>query len=178
MYNTNLSSNAERKHVKRLSASHRAAISAGLRGRRFSDEHRRSLSDAKRARDALVEIDLAPANSDATLNVKRGRRHRGASEEVAAMLRRPRLSIEVRDTGQPFRESDVVRQNPTETFTREVEELVGNGSSYTESVLIWCEERGVEPESIGKLIRSCRVLKSKIECEARELRMLKPLVSS
>jgi hypothetical protein len=157
---------------RKMSAEQKAAISLSLRGRKFSDEHRRALSDAKRARDALVEASTGPAVVDAALEVKR-RRHRGVSEEVSAMLRRPRMPIEVRDTGRPFRESDVKQQSSIETFVREVEKFVRDGHSYIDSVLEWCGERGLESEDVGKLIRSCRVLKSKIEGEARTLRLLK-----
>jgi hypothetical protein len=159
--------------MRRLSATHKAAISTGLRGRKFSDEHRHSLSLAKGTRSALVEANTGPAVVDGVLEVKRRRHHRGVSEEVSAMLRRPRLSIEVRDTGRPFRENDVVRQNPTETFLRDLEELVRKGRSYMEATIEWSEARGLEPEDCGKIIRSCRVLKSKIEGEARTLRLLK-----
>jgi hypothetical protein len=61
------------------------------------------------------------------------------------------------------------------TFAQQIEELVWTTNvSYMEAVLLWCDKRGLEPEVGAELVRKSAPLKGKIQCEAEELRFLKP----
>lgn len=60
-----------------------------------------------------------------------------------------------------------------ETFLADIEKIVGGGSSYMEAVILWCEQKGLDPEYAGSLVRRNRTLKAKIESEAAALRCLK-----
>ena len=57
-------------------------------------------------------------------------------------------------------------------FAEEIENLVLNTSmSYIEAIVEYCEERGIEVESVSKLIS--KPLKEKLKYEATELNYLK-----
>ena len=57
-------------------------------------------------------------------------------------------------------------------FAEEIETLVLNTSmSYIEAIVEYCEERGIEVESVSKLIS--KPLKEKLKYEATELNYLK-----
>lgn len=45
--------------------------------------------------------------------------------------------------------------------------------SYMESVVYWCEAKGLEVETISSIVKNNRVLKSKIRQEAEDLNFMK-----
>jgi len=45
--------------------------------------------------------------------------------------------------------------------------------SYMESVVYWCEAKGVEVEIVSPIVKNNRVLKSKIRQEAEDLNFMK-----
>jgi hypothetical protein len=66
-------------------------------------------------------------------------------------------------------------RDTSHTFAQQIEELVWTTNvSYMEAVLLWCDKRGLEPEVGAELVRKSAPLKGKIQCEAEELRFLKP----
>lgn len=63
--------------------------------------------------------------------------------------------------------------NPTE-FINEIETLKQTLSlTYMESVVYWCEARGLDVESVSGIIKKNRVMKSKLKQEAEELNFMK-----
>ena len=61
--------------------------------------------------------------------------------------------------------------NTPKTFTLEIESIVKEKSiSHMEAVLWYCDQQGIEPDSVKSLIS--KGLKEKIEANARELNFL------
>ena len=61
-----------------------------------------------------------------------------------------------------------------EAFASEIEEIVWmKDVSYTESIIMWCEQNSYEIESVALLIRKDPVLKAKLKTEAEEANLLK-----
>lgn len=59
-------------------------------------------------------------------------------------------------------------------FAQQVEEMVWmKDLSYIEAVVLWCEERGFDPEVGATLVKKSAPLKSKIEVEGEDLKMIK-----
>ena len=57
------------------------------------------------------------------------------------------------------------------TFTLQIEKIVKDkGISHMEAVLWYCNEEGIEPDTVGSMIS--KGLKQKIEANARELNFL------
>ncbi len=58
-------------------------------------------------------------------------------------------------------------------FAQEIESLVhtGDGMSYIDAVVHFCDKNGIDVESVSKLIS--KPLKEKLKCEALELNFLK-----
>ena len=61
-----------------------------------------------------------------------------------------------------------------EAFANEIENLVWDKDiSYTESILLWCEQNNYEVEAVALLIKKDPVLRSKIRVEAETVNLLK-----
>ena len=61
-----------------------------------------------------------------------------------------------------------------ESFANEIEEIVWmKDVSYTDSVVIWCNENNYELEAAALLIKKDPVLRSKIKDEAETVNLLK-----
>ena len=61
--------------------------------------------------------------------------------------------------------------NPPKTFTLEIENIVKDKNlTHMEAVLWYCQNEGIEPDTVGSLIS--KGLKQKIEANARELNFL------
>ena len=61
--------------------------------------------------------------------------------------------------------------NSPKTFTTEIENIVKEKSlTHMEAVLWYCQNEGIEPDTVGSLIS--KGLKQKIEANARELNFL------
>ena len=61
--------------------------------------------------------------------------------------------------------------NSPKTFTIEIENIVKEKSlTHMEAVLWYCQNEGIEPDTVGSLIS--KGLKQKIEANARELNFL------
>ena len=61
--------------------------------------------------------------------------------------------------------------NTPKTFTLQIEKIVKDkGISHMEAVLWYCNEEGIEPDTVGSMIS--KGLKQKIEANARELNFL------
>ena len=61
-----------------------------------------------------------------------------------------------------------------ESFANEIEEIVWmKDVSYTDSVVLWCEENNYELEAAALLIKKDPVLRSKIKDEAETANLLK-----
>jgi len=61
-----------------------------------------------------------------------------------------------------------------ESFANEIEDLVWmKDISYTESVVLWCEQHRYEVEAAALLIRKDPVLRAKIRGEAESVNLLK-----
>lgn len=59
-------------------------------------------------------------------------------------------------------------------FAQQVEEMVWmKDVSYIEAVVIWCEERGLDPEVGAGLVKKSAPIKGKIEVEGEDLRMIR-----
>lgn len=59
-------------------------------------------------------------------------------------------------------------------FVTEIETLHETLSlTYMESIVYWCEARGLDVESVSPLVKKNRVLKSKLKSEAERLNYLK-----
>ena len=59
-----------------------------------------------------------------------------------------------------------------ERFAEEIEALVLNTKmNYIEAIVEYCETKGIEIESVSKLVS--KPLKEKLKCEAMELNLLK-----
>lgn len=60
------------------------------------------------------------------------------------------------------------------TFAQEIEEIVWQKDiTYMDAILIWCEDRGLEPEVGAELVKKTSPLKMKIQTEAEDLNFLK-----
>lgn len=58
-------------------------------------------------------------------------------------------------------------------FALQIEEMVWDMDvSYVDAICIWCERRGLEPETVASLVRKSAPLKSKIQDEAESLNLL------
>jgi len=61
--------------------------------------------------------------------------------------------------------------NSSKTFTTEIENIVKDKNlTHMEAVLWYCQNEGIEPDTVGSLIS--KGLKQKIEANARELNFL------
>ena len=60
-----------------------------------------------------------------------------------------------------------------DTFLREVSDRVARGTTHMEAVLMWCQDRGLEPEYAGSLVKKNRTLRAKIQAEAETLNCIK-----
>ncbi len=61
--------------------------------------------------------------------------------------------------------------NTPKTFTLEIEKIAKEKSiTHMEAVLWYCDQEGIEPDTVGSLIS--KGLKEKIEANARELNFL------
>ncbi len=81
------------------------------------------------------------------------------------------LSIEMpkaKDLDEAIKDKFLTR----ETFTKEIEEFVNNTKlNYIDAIVEYCERKGIEVESVSKLIS--KPLKEKIRYQATELNYLK-----
>lgn len=61
----------------------------------------------------------------------------------------------------------------TKSFIEEVELLVSQyGLSYTDAIVLYCENKSIEVESVASIIRNNEYLKSRIKSEAENLNLL------
>ncbi len=61
----------------------------------------------------------------------------------------------------------------SKTFALVIEQIVNEKEvTHMEAVLIYCEDKGVEPFEVSGLIKKNKALLDKIECNARELNFL------
>jgi hypothetical protein len=61
----------------------------------------------------------------------------------------------------------------TETFTREVEKIVGKYNiEYMDAVIYFCEKNNIEIETAASIIKSNLKIKSKLQLEAEVLNFL------
>lgn len=58
-------------------------------------------------------------------------------------------------------------------FAMQIEEIVWDKDvTYMEAILLWCSDRGLEPEVAASLVRKSAPLKGKIQLEAESANLL------
>ena len=66
----------------------------------------------------------------------------------------------------------VDQETKIEILIREIHKATEKGVPFVDAVVEYCEEKEIEPETMGELIRDIPYLKSKILNEAQELRLV------
>jgi len=59
-----------------------------------------------------------------------------------------------------------------EQFHKEIESRVAQGMEYLEAIVSYCEDNGLEVESIVPLMRNGTVLRAKLQQEAESLNLI------
>lgn len=63
-------------------------------------------------------------------------------------------------------------KNP-EQFHHEIERRVVIGMEYLEAIISYCEDNGLEIESVIPIIKKCPILKAKLQNESEKLNLVK-----
>jgi hypothetical protein len=59
-----------------------------------------------------------------------------------------------------------------EQFHREIEERVSKGMEYLEAIVSYCEDNGLEIESVVSLMKQGSILRAKLQHEAEGLNLI------
>jgi hypothetical protein len=59
-----------------------------------------------------------------------------------------------------------------EQFHREIEERVSKGMDYLEAIVSYCEDNGLEIESVVSLMKQGSILRAKLQHEAEGLNLI------
>lgn len=59
-----------------------------------------------------------------------------------------------------------------EQFHREIEERVSKGMDYLEAIVSYCEDNGLEVESVVSLMKQGSILRAKLQHEAEGLNLI------
>jgi hypothetical protein len=63
-----------------------------------------------------------------------------------------------------------------EQFHREIEERVSKGMEYLEAIVSYCEDNGLEVESVVPLMKQGSILRAKLQHEAEGLNLIEKSV--
>jgi len=67
----------------------------------------------------------------------------------------------------------VSKKQQIEDFTTTIEAMCREGMEYTEAIVTWCEEHGVDVEFAAALVKKSPTLLSNMEISAAGLRQIK-----
>ena len=81
---------------------------------------------------------------------------------------------ELSTRSNPLRHGNIFVMINTSQFLADVESLHETLSlSYMESIVYWCEARGLDVEAVSIIVKNNRVLKAKLRTEAEGLNYIK-----